>query len=101
MVYQGMKASKGEVTGTARVMFYPDGEIGEDEILVTGMTTPDFVPAMRRCAGIVTQKGGRTCHAAIVARELGKPCVVGLAEALELDGVTIRVDGSTGTVEVL
>jgi pyruvate,water dikinase len=99
MVYQGMKASKGEVTGTARIMMFPDtdDEIGEDEILVTSMTTPDFVPAMRRCAGIVTQKGGRTCHAAIVARELGKPCVVGLAEALELDGVASLKSGSGTT----
>ena len=52
----------------------------DGEILVTHMTAPDWVPLMRRAAGIVTDSGGMTCHAAIVSRELGIPCVVGTRE---------------------
>ena len=68
--------------------------------MVTEMTTPDYVPAMKRASGIVTDAGGRTCHAAIVSRELGIPCVVGTETATETlkayDAVT--VDGSKGLV---
>jgi pyruvate,water dikinase len=70
------------------------------EILVTTMTTPDMVPAMSRAAGIVTDEGGMTCHAAIVSRELGVPCVVGTREATKVisEGREVTVDGKTGTV---
>jgi len=69
-------------------------------VLVTEMTTPDYVPAMKRAAAIVTDKGGRTCHAAIVSRELGIPCVVGTDEATKvLKGIgVITVDGKSGVV---
>jgi pyruvate,water dikinase len=56
----------------------------DDAILVTEMTDPDWVPIMKRAAGIVTDYGGRTCHAAIVSRELGIPAVVGTGEATEV-----------------
>jgi pyruvate,water dikinase len=64
------------------------------------MTTPDFVPAMKRAAAIVTDRGGRTAHAAIVSRELGIPCVVGAGQAMLTlkDGQVITVDGSHGNV---
>ena len=64
------------------------------------MTTPDFVPAMRRASAIVTDRGGSTCHAAIVSRELGVPCVVGTGNATVTlkDGQGITVDGSNGNV---
>jgi pyruvate,water dikinase len=64
------------------------------------MTTPDFVPAMKRAAGIVTDTGGRTCHAAIVSRELGIPCVVGTSTATSKlkTGQIVTVDGSRGLV---
>jgi pyruvate,water dikinase len=74
--------------------------VQEGDILVASMTTPDFVPAMKRAAAIVTDEGGRLCHAAIVSRELGVPCVVGAESAT----VTLRpaqevtVDGSRGCV---
>jgi len=73
-------------------------EIGD--ILVTEMTTPDFVPAMKRAVAIVTNRGGRTSHAAIVSRELGIPCIVGAekATATLTDGQIITVDGSRGKV---
>jgi pyruvate,water dikinase len=51
--------------------------IEEGDVLVTVMTNPDMVPAMRKASAVVTDEGGRTCHAAIVSRELGIPCIVG------------------------
>jgi pyruvate,water dikinase len=70
------------------------------EILVTTMTTPDMVPAMAQAAGIVTDEGGITCHAAIVSRELGVPCVVGTRTGTKSihDGETVSVDGKAGVV---
>ena len=70
------------------------------EILVTHMTSPDWVPIMRRAAAIVTDAGGMTSHAAIVARELGLPCIVGAHDATRVlsTGVVVTVDGAAGTV---
>ncbi len=69
-------------------------------VLVTDMTTPDFVPAMKKAAAIITNTGGMTSHAAIVSRELGVPCVVGTQNATEIlqDGMEVSVDGSHGIV---
>ncbi len=68
--------------------------------MVTHMTAPDWVPLMRRAAAIVTDSGGMTCHAAIVSRELGIPCVVGTAEATKVlrDGEVVTVDATRGVV---
>lgn len=70
------------------------------EVLVTPMTNPDWLPTIRRAAALVTDSGGMTCHAAIVARELGVPCVVGTHTATTdlADGMTVTVDGSAGEV---
>ena len=73
------------------------------DILVTDMTDPDWEPVMKRAAAIVTNRGGRTCHAAIIARELGVPAVVGCADAtsvlVEDQPVTVScADGDTGSV---
>ena len=70
------------------------------EILVTHMTAPDWVPLMRRAAGIVTDSGGMTCHAAIVSRELGIPCVVGTSDATTRlrDGEEITIDAGQGVI---
>jgi pyruvate,water dikinase len=70
------------------------------EVLVAPMTAPDWAPAMRRAAAIVTDSGGMTCHAAIVARELGIPCVVGTGTATKelRPGQVVRVDAGTGEV---
>lgn len=70
------------------------------DVLVTEMTSPDFVPAMKRAAAIVTDKGGQTSHAAIVSRELGIPAVVGTKTATKVlkDDQVISVNGSTGTI---
>jgi pyruvate,water dikinase len=98
----GLGASPGRATGAVRVLESPSEEssmkIGE--ILVTHMTSPDWVPIMRRAAAIVTDAGGMTSHAAIVARELGLPCIVGAREATRVltTGTLVTVDGSAGTV---
>jgi pyruvate,water dikinase len=71
----------------------------EGDVLVAEMTDPDWVPLVRKAAALVTERGGRTCHAAIVARELGIPAVVGAAGALSLleDGVEVTVSSAEGT----
>jgi len=76
------------------------GRVEEGDILVTTMTTPDMVPAMRRASAIVTDEGGMTCHAAIVSRELGVPAVVGTGNATKVlkDGMVVTVDGDKGVV---
>ena len=99
---RGFGASPGVASGVARILHGPAEmeKLKPGEILVTTMTTPDMVPAMSHAAAIVTDEGGMTCHAAIVSRELGVPCVVGTREATKLitDGAEITVDGKTGTV---
>ena len=74
--------------------------VEDGDILVTVMTNPDMVPAMRRASAVVTDEGGRTCHAAIVSRELGIPCIVGAKTASETlkEGMEITVDASRGVV---
>src|SRR5690606_3325868 len=77
--------------------------VRDGDILVTDMTDPDWEPVMKRAAAIVTNRGGRTCHAAIIARELGIPAVVGTGEATEIlsegDEVTVScTEGETGNV---
>jgi pyruvate,water dikinase len=77
--------------------------INSGDILVTRMTDPDWVPAMKKAVGVITEQGGRTCHAAIVGRELGVPVIVGVAGALQMlnDGQEVTIDcsqGSTGYV---
>ncbi|MBY0109498.1 MAG: phosphoenolpyruvate synthase [Candidatus Babeliaceae bacterium] len=71
----------------------------EGDIVVTQMTDPDWVPIMKKAAAIITDRGGRTCHAAIVARELGVPAVVGTQNATKIlkDGDLVTVDCSQGT----
>ena len=97
----GSAASPGVAAGRVRVVADPaqTNLIAEGDVLVAEMTTPDFVPAMKRAAAIITEKGGRTCHAAIISRELGVPCIVGAAGARELaDGLLITVNAASGQV---
>jgi len=76
------------------------GRVKQKDVLVTSMTTPDFVPAMKKVSAIVTDKGGLTSHAAIVSRELGVPCVVGTQNATKIlkNGQVITVHGGLGKV---
>jgi pyruvate,water dikinase len=102
IILKGAGASFGQSSGPVRIILKVEDsdKINEGEVLVTEMTTPDFVPAMKKSAAIVTNTGGRTCHAAIVSRELGIPCVVGTSEATKKlkDGEIITVDGAKGLI---
>lgn len=75
----------------------------EGEILVTGMTDPDWEPVMKKASAIVTDRGGRTCHAAIVSRELGIPCIVGTDDSTEVlsDGQKVTVNCTEGEIGVV
>ncbi|MFB6165393.1 MAG: phosphoenolpyruvate synthase [Haloarculaceae archaeon] len=98
----GLGASPGIASGAVRTVEKLDqlDKVGEGDIIVTEMTTPDMVPAMKRAAGIVTSEGGMTSHAAIVARELGAPAVVGTGRATEVlsDDMVVTIDGDKGTI---
>ncbi len=104
-IINGQTASQGYAKGIARVVLNQSqfDRFNEGEILVTGMTRPEFVPLMKKAAAIVTNEGGITCHAAIVSRELGKPCIIGTKNATTLipDGAMIEVRANHGTVRVL
>ncbi len=89
-------------SGKVRVLSSPDqrAELLDGEVLVAPMTSPDWVPTMRRASAVVTDSGGMTCHAAIVSRELGIPCIVGARTATQVlrNGEVVTVDGRRGQV---
>ncbi|NLJ78184.1 MAG: phosphoenolpyruvate synthase [Tissierellia bacterium] len=99
---RGLAASPG--IGSGKVKNIKDiseiARVEEGDILVTVMTNPDMVPAMRKANAVVTDEGGRTCHAAIVSRELGIPCIVGAKGASEelKEGMDVTVDATRGVV---
>ncbi|HET9729146.1 MAG TPA: PEP/pyruvate-binding domain-containing protein, partial [Acidimicrobiia bacterium] len=99
---RGLGAAPGRVAGQVRVMLSTDqaDALQPGEILVAPMTHPDWVPVLRRAGALVTDGGGMTCHAAIVSRELGVPCVVGTRTATKTlrDGETVTVDAARGLV---
>jgi pyruvate,water dikinase len=98
----GLGASPGMASGAVRLVSKLDqlDKVGEGDIIVAEMTTPDMVPAMKRAAGIVTDEGGMTSHAAIVSRELGVPAVVGTGNASEIlsDDQVVTIDGDKGSI---
>ena len=98
----GDPASPGIGIGTVKILRNPKeiGKIKQGDVLVAQFTNPDYVPAMKKAAAIITETGGRTSHAAIVSREFGIPAVVGLENAIQhlKDGMAITVNGSTGEV---
>ena len=102
VILRGLGSSPGVASGEARIITKLDhlDQVGDGDIIVTEMTMPDMVPAMKRASGIVTDEGGMTSHAAIISRELGVPAVVGTGSATrELeDGQPITIDGDKGTV---
>jgi pyruvate, water dikinase len=102
VLLQGSAASPGMAAGPVKILSDATqiDKILQGDVLVAEMTTPDFVPAMKRAAAILTDQGGRTSHAAIVSRELGIPCVVGATKAtksLKEDQI-VTVDGSSGKI---
>ncbi|MDD4875910.1 MAG: phosphoenolpyruvate synthase [Dehalococcoidales bacterium] len=102
VIVSGAPASPGMASGKVRIITDTNqiDEVMDGDILVAEMTTPDFVPAMKRAAAIITDRGGRTAHAAIVSRELGIPCVVGTGQATTIlkNEQVVTVDGSQGKV---
>ncbi len=102
VLLSGAPASPGIASGPVKITTDSSqiNKVLKGDVLVTEMTTPDYVPAMKRAAAIVTDRGGRTAHAAIVSRELGIPCVVGCGKATTTlkDGQIITVDGANGKV---
>ena len=102
IITRGLGASPGLVSGTVKIVSNLDelDKILDGDILVTTMTTPDMVPAMKRAHGIVTDEGGVTCHAAIISRELGIPCVSGTGDATTVlkENSKVTIDGKKGLV---
>ena len=102
ILVRGLASSPGIGKGKVCILSGPKeiGKIQKGEVLVTDMTTPDFVPAMKKASAIVTNSGGMTCHAAIVSREMGIPCIVGTRNATTVlkEGQFVTVDATRGIV---
>lgn len=102
VLLRGLGGAPGSASGAARILssLQEASALGDGDVLVTHMTAPDWLPLMRRASAIVTDSGGMTCHAAIVSRELGIPCVVGTGEATKRlrDGEIVTVDATRGVV---
>ena len=102
VLIQGLPAVPGVVSAVVRVLsdVSEGARLQDGEVLVAKMTNPDWLPTMRRAAALVTDTGGMTCHAAIVARELKVPCIVGARTATRdlSDGMVVTVDGTHGRV---
>lgn len=101
----GQPTSPGKVQGRVKIVKFAKNSynIKEGEVLVCSMTSPDYLLAMKRAVAIVTDEGGLLCHAAIISRELGKPCIVGTRNASKVlvDGDLVEVDADNGTVKIL
>ncbi|SEH12565.1 phosphoenolpyruvate synthase [Natronorubrum sediminis] len=102
VLVDGLGSSPGTVSGAARIVKKLDDldKVSEGDVIVTEMTMPDMVPAMKRASGIITDEGGMTSHAAIVSRELGVPAIVGTTNATTTleDGQVVTLDGDKGAV---
>lgn len=103
--FRGLSACTGRVVGPVKVIGSSKEihKVQPGDILVAVMTRPDYVPAMRKAAAIVTNEGGITSHAAIVSRELGIPCIIGTKIATNVlhDGDMVEVNANHGVVTIL
>lgn len=101
-VLKGNVACNGKAIGPVKVLMNPNEiyKVNHGDVLVTSMTSPDFMPAMRKCVAIITNEGGLTCHAAVIARELNIPCIIGTKVATKVlkDFDKVEVDGDRGEV---
>lgn len=101
-IAKGLAASPG--IASAKAVIIPEAKnadkVNKGDIIVTKMTNPDWVAIMEKAKGIITEEGGKTCHASIVSRELGIPCVVGVKNAMKIieEGEIVTVDGYNGLV---
>ncbi len=102
---RGYPASRGTIRGIAKIVVDERdfAKMRPGDILIAPMTRPEFLPVMRQAAAFVTDEGGITCHAAIISREMGKPCVIGTKQATRTfhDGDFIEVDAEQGVVKIL
>ncbi|MFH0971105.1 MAG: PEP-utilizing enzyme [Candidatus Micrarchaeota archaeon] len=102
---KGTIACMGKVTGRVKILFKPSdmAKMQQGDIIVSAMTTPDLIPAIKKAAAIVTDTGGMTCHAAIVSREFNIPCIIGTqhATAILKDGDLVEVDATKGIIRKL
>ncbi len=104
--FSGLPASLGKAIGKVKIALSAAEalkKIEKGDILVTGMTLPDFVPAMKKAAAIITNEGGATCHAAIISREFNIPCIVGTKIATKIlkDGMLVEVNANHGVVKIV
>ncbi|MDO8627114.1 MAG: PEP-utilizing enzyme, partial [Candidatus Diapherotrites archaeon] len=101
----GQTAFPGKAKGIVKLFYHPSHvyEFKEGQIMITAQTNPIYVPAMKKAGAIVTDEGGVTCHAAIVSRELGIPCIIGTKIATRVfnNGDLVEVDSEKGLVKLL
>ena len=104
-IIKGAIAYKGITKGYVKIVLQNENikDVKQGDILVTVMTFPNFIPAMEKAAAFITDEGGILCHAAIVAREMKKPCVIGTKIATKVlkDGDLVEVDADKGIVKIL
>lgn len=102
---KGTVGCKGKATGTARIINNTSDfhKMQDGDILVAPMTRPEYVPLMKKAAAIVTDEGGMSCHAALVSRELGVPCIIGTQVATKelQDGMQVQVNANNGSVTIM
>ena len=102
---KGLAASPGLIRGKVRVILKKSDltSLEKGEIMVTYATSPEYVPAMKKSAGIITDEGGIVCHASIVSRELGIPCVVGTKVGTQIlkNGMDIELNATKGIIKIL
>lgn len=103
--FSGQIGMKGVVTGVVKIITGPKdfGKFSQGDILVSPMTRPELMPVIRKASGIITDEGGITCHAALIARELKIPCVIGTQCASRVlhDGDRVIVNAEKGTITLL
>lgn len=103
--FKGQIASKGKAQGKVKLVIkkHEINKVEEGDILVSSMTNPDMILGIKKTGGIITDEGGITCHAAIVSRELKKPCIIGTEIATKVlkDGDLVEVDAENGIVKKL
>lgn len=103
--FKGFTACRGHIKGIVHIIRFRNQISGfkKGEVLVTEMTNPDFVPAIKKAAAIITDEGGIMCHASIVAREMNKPCIIGTKIATKMlkDGDLVEVDADRGVVKII
>ncbi|MBA7490644.1 hypothetical protein ES702_01185 [subsurface metagenome] len=104
-IIKGNIANKGKVKGTAKIVMIRKefDKFKKGDVLVASMTTPEYLPIMKIASAFVTDEGGIMCHAAIVSRELKKPCVIGTKIATQAlkDGDKVEVDANKGIVKII